>query len=205
MKSQLLAAVAAIVLASPVLAQAPAMPGQPEAARVAAGSYKVDTNHTQVVWSVDHMGFSTLYGMVGEMTGTLTLDPANLSAASLSIDIPLSGLTVTSEGFGQHLASADFFEVEKFPTAKFVSTSVVANGNEAKITGDLTLHGVTKPVVLDAKLMGAGVNPMNKAQTVGFTATSTLKRSDFGLGYAAPVVSDEVELKITAAFEQAAS
>ena len=205
MKSQLLAAVAAIVLASPVLAQAPAMPGQPEAARVAAGSYKVDTNHTQVVWSVDHMGFSTLYGKVGEMTGTLTLDPANLSAASLSIDIPLSGLTVTSEGFGQHLASADFFEVEKFPTAKFVSTSVVANGNEAKITGDLTLHGVTKPVVLDAKLMGAGVNPMNKAQTVGFTATSTLKRSDFGLGYAAPVVSDEVELKITAAFELAAS
>ncbi|MFP5449564.1 MAG: YceI family protein [Alphaproteobacteria bacterium] len=205
MKSQLLAAVAAIVLASPVLAQAPAMPGQPEAARVAAGSYKVDTNHTQVVWSVDHMGFSTLYGMVGEMTGTLTLDPANLSAASLSIDIPLSGLTVTSEGFGQHLASADFFEVEKFPTAKFVSTSVVANGNEAKITGDLTLHGVTKLVVLDAKLMGAGVNPMNKAQTVGFTATSTLKRSDFGLGYAAPVVSDEVELKITAAFELAAS
>ena len=74
-----------------------------------------------------------------------------------------------------------------------------------KITGDLTLHGVTKPVVLDAKLMGAGVNPMNKAQTVGFTATSTLKRSDFGLGYAAPVVSDEVELKITAAFELAAS
>ena len=164
MKSHLLAAVAAIVLASPVMAQAPAMPGQPEAARVVAGSYKVDTNHTQVVWSVDHMGFSTLYGMVG-----------------------------------------DFFEVEKFPTAKFVSTSVVANGNEAKITGDLTLHGVTKPVVLDAKLMGAGANPMNKAQTVGFTATSTLKRSDFGLGYAAPVVSDEVELKITAAFELAAS
>ena len=204
MKSHLLAAVAAIVLASPVMAQAPAMPGVPDAARVTAGSYKIDTNHTQVVWSVDHMGFSTLYGMVGQMTGTLSLDPANPSAASLTVDIPLSGLTLTSAGFATHLASADFFEVDKFPAAKFVSTAVVAEGTRSTITGDLTLRGVTKPVVLQAQLFGAGANPMNKAETVGFSATATLKRSDFGLGYAVPVVSDEVELKITAAFEKAA-
>lgn len=199
-----IAAAAAILLATPAFAQAPEMPGQPEAARVAAGTYKVDPHHTQAVWSVDHMGFSTLYGMFGEMSGTLTLDPANLSAAKLTIDIPMSGLTVTSSDFATHLASADFFEVEKHPAGRFVSTAVVVDGTKAKITGDLTLKGVTKPVVLDAELMGAGANPMSKAQTVGFTATSTIKRSDFNLGYAVPVVSDEVELKITAAFEREA-
>ena len=109
-----------------------------------------------------------------------------------------------SSDFATHLASADFFEVEKYPAGRFVSTSVVVDGTKAKITGDLTLKGVTKPVVLDAQLMGAGANPMSKAQTVGFTATSTIKRSDFNLGYAAPVVSDEVKLKITAAFEREA-
>ena len=87
-----IAAAAAILLATPAFAQAPGMPGQPEVARVAAGTYKVDPHHTQAVWSVDHMGFSTLYGMFGEMSGTLTLDPANPSAAKLAIEMPMSGL-----------------------------------------------------------------------------------------------------------------
>lgn len=193
------ASLAAAMIATPVLAQ---MPGAPDVSRVAAATYKVDTNHTQAVWSVNHLGFSTLYGMFGGMTGSLTLDPANPSAAKVTIDIPMTGLTTTSEGFTKHLKSKDFFDVEKFPAGKFESTKVEVSGQNAKITGDLTLHGVTKPVVLDAKLMGAGTNPMNKAGTVGFTATTTLKRSDFGLGYATPAVSDEVKLKITAAFEK---
>jgi polyisoprenoid-binding protein YceI len=111
-------------------------------------------------------------------------------------------MTTTSAAFTKHLQSKDFFEVEKYPSAKFVSTSVTVDGQNAKIAGDLTLHGVTKPVTLDAKLTGAGTNPMSKAATVGFSATATIKRSDFGLGYAAPAVGDEVKLKITAAFEK---
>ena len=199
MKKLLAAAgVAAVMIATPVLAQTP---GAPDVSRVAAATYKVDANHTQAVWSVDHMGFSILYGMFGSMSGTLTLDPAKPEAAKVSIEIPMSGLTTTSAGFTKHLSSADFFDVEKFPTAKFESTSVVVSGQTAKITGDLTLHGVTKPVVLDAKFTGAGANPMSKAPTVGFSATAKLNRSDFGLGRVVPVVGDEVDLKITAAFE----
>ncbi|HEY9234392.1 MAG TPA: YceI family protein [Phenylobacterium sp.] len=203
MKKLLAAAgLAATLIATPVLAQAPAMPGAPDVSRISAATYKVDPHHTQVVWSVDHMGFSILYGMFGEMSGNLTLDPANPSAAKVAIDIPISGMTNPSPAFTKHLQSKDFFDIATHPTAKFVSTAVVVNGQNAKITGDLTLHGVTKPVTLDAKLTGAGANPMSKVETVGFSATTTLKRSDFGLGYAAPVVGDEVKVKITAAFEK---
>jgi polyisoprenoid-binding protein YceI len=195
------------LLAAFALAGTTALAAQPKAppaaaAKVQAGSYKVDPNHTQVIWSVDHFGFSRLYGMVGGMSGTLDLDPARPNAAKVAIDIPLSGLTVTSPGFAKHLATADLFDIASFPTARFVSRSVAVRGNQATIAGDLTLRGVTKPLTLAARLHGAGANPMNKKQTVGFSATAKLKRSDFNLGYAVPNVSDEVNLEITAAFEK---
>ncbi len=203
-KIALTAALGLGVLAAPLAAQSQAARPTPPAAAVQAGSYKLDPNHTQVVWSVDHFGFSRLYGMVGGMSGTLQLDPARPSAAKLAVDIPLSGLTVTSPGFAKHLQTPDLFDVAKFPSARFVSKTVAVKGQQATITGDLTLRGVTHPVVLNARLFGAGANPMNKAQTVGFSAKTQLKRSDFGLGYAAPAVSDIVDLEITAAFEKAA-
>lgn len=202
MRNILAVAVVAALLASPVAAQAPTAPSAAAAKAVVAGTYRVDPNHTQVVWAVDHLGFSRLHGMVGQITGELKLDPANPQAATLAVDIPLSGLSVTSPGFAKHLASPDLFDTAKFPAARFVSRSVTVSGQSASITGDLTLHGVTKPVVLDARFYGAGVNGMSKAQTVGFSATAKLKRSDFGLGYAAPAVSDEVSLDIAAAFEK---
>ncbi|UUR09264.1 YceI family protein [Sphingomonas glaciei] len=199
-----LAFVAALALAgTAAIAAQPAPQSAAAAARlVQAGRYTVDANHTQVVWSVDHFGFSRLYGMVGAMSGTLNIDPANTRNAKVAIDIPLSGLTVTSPGFAKHLATADLFDTAKFPTARFVSRSVTVRGTQATIAGDLTLRGVTKPLTLDARLHGAGANPMNKKQTVGFSATATLKRSDFNLGYAVPAVSDDVKLEITAAFEK---
>lgn len=202
-----LALVAALALAGTTAIAAqpgpqPSAAATKAAATLPAGSYTVDANHTQVIWSVDHFGFSRLYGMVGGMSGTLDLDPKRPNAARVAIDIPLSGLTVTSPGFARHLATADLFDTAKFPTARFVSRIVRVRGTQATITGDLTLRGVTKPLTLDARLHGAGANPMNKKQTVGFSATATLKRSDFGLGYAVPAVSDEVKLEITAAFEK---
>lgn len=196
------AAAALALLASPVSAQAPAA-SSAAAKAVAAGTYRVDPNHTQVIWSVDHLGFSRLTGMVGQFTGVLNLDPAKPQAATLAVDIPLSGLSVTSPAFAHHLTTADLFDTAKFPTARFVSKTVTVNGESATITGDLTLHGVTKPVVLDARFYGAGTNPMSKAVTIGFSATTRLKRSEFGLGYAVPAVSDEVTLDIAAAFEKA--
>jgi polyisoprenoid-binding protein YceI len=201
-----LALIAAVALAGTTAfaAQPKAQPNASAqaAASVQAGRYVVDADHTQVIWSVDHFGFSRLYGMVGEMSGTLDIDPARAGAAKVAIDIPLSGLTVTSAGFGKHLATADLFDTAKFPTARFVSRTVTVRGTQATIAGDLTLRGVTKPLTLDARLHGAGANPRNKKQTVGFSATAKLKRSDYGLGYAAPAVSDEVKLEITAAFEK---
>lgn len=201
-KFTLAAAVALGLAATSAAAQAPAA-GPAAVKSIQAGTYKVDPHHTQVIWSVDHLGLSRLYGMVGQMSGELRLDPARPEAASVAIDIPLSGLTVTSSQFAGHLATGDLFDTAKFPSARFVSRSVTVTGDKAVIRGDLTLRGVTRPVVLDARLYGAGANPMSKAQTVGFSATAKLKRSEFGLGYAVPAVSDEVSLEITAAFEKA--
>ncbi|GBD50871.1 YceI family protein [Methylopila sp. Yamaguchi] len=202
MKPLSFALAAALLAAAPVASHAQETPGVKDVARVAAGTYKVDPNHTQVIWSVDHMGFSTLYGAFGQPSGSLTLDPKAPGDAKLSIEFPISGLTVTSEKFAAHLKTAELLDAAKFPKATFVSTKVEASGDTAKITGDLTLHGVTKPVTLDATFHGAGANPMSKAETVGFSATARLKRSDFGLGAFVPVVSDDVDLKLTAAFEK---
>jgi polyisoprenoid-binding protein YceI len=198
-KLNLAAALALSLCAAPAIAQT--SPNPPNAtAVVQAGRYKVDPDHTQVVWSVDHLGFSRLYGMVGGMSGTLNLDPTHPSAAELQVDIQLSGLMVTSSELAAHLRTADFFDVTKFPNARYVSRTIAVQGEEATITGDLTLRGVTRPVVLNARFYGAGTDPMTQSQTVGFSAKAQIKRSDFGLGFGAPLVSDMVDLEITAAF-----
>jgi polyisoprenoid-binding protein YceI len=114
----------------------------------------------------------------------------------------MSGITTTNAKLTEHLKGADFFDAAKFPTARFQSTSVSASGTSATITGNLTLKGVTKPVTLNAKFVGAGKGPMNGLETVGFEATGSIKRSDFGISYGIPFVPDEVPLEITVAFEK---
>jgi polyisoprenoid-binding protein YceI len=199
MKAQLVA-LALIGLTAPAFAQG--QQGAEATAKVAAGTYTVDTDHTQIAWGIDHLGFNVYYGIFGGTTGTLTLDPAKLASASVSLTIPIEQVTTTSEKLNAHLKTADFFDTTKFPTATFKSTGVVVDGLKAKITGDLTLKGITKPVVLDARFTGAGPNPMSKIETVGFEARATIKRSDYGITYALPVLGDEVSLHITAAFER---
>ena len=203
----LLAAACAAVLAvaaptSSFAQDAAGMPGAADVARISGGTYKVDPNHTQVAWSVDHMGFSTLFGMFGQPSGSLALDPKDPKAAKLEVEFPMTGLTVTSDKFLNHLKSGDFFDTAKFPTATFRSTSVEPAGQKAKVVGDLTVHGVTKPVTLDVVFHGAGINPMSKVETVGFSGTTKIKRSDFGLGAYVPVVSDEVTITVVGAFEK---
>jgi polyisoprenoid-binding protein YceI len=198
----LLAGIGGIVAAGPALSQ----PGKPDAAAVSGGTYTSDAGHTLVMWSVDHFGFSPYYGLFGDVTGTLTLDPKNPAAAKVEVTIPVSKVTTASKGLTSHLLkaaeagkAADFFGATP-ADAKFVSTSVKVNGQNATITGNLTLNGQTKPVTLEAKFYGAGKSPMGGAENVGFTATGSIKRSEFGVGFAIPMVSDEVKLKITAAF-----
>ena len=111
-------------------------------------------------------------------------------------------MSTTVEGLNEHLQKPEFFDAAQFPTGEFVSTKVVVAGNSATITGNLTLKGVTRPVVLTARFVGAGIMPMGaKKLNVGFAATTTIKRSDFGISYGIPLVSDDVELTINAAFE----
>lgn len=197
------AALLAVAGGSIVIAQAPAAPGTKDAAKVTGGTYKVDGGHTQVVFAWDHMGFSNNIGTIAEPTGTLMLDKANPAASKVSVEFQIANLRTGVAKLDEHLAKPDFFDAAKYPTATFVSTSVKPDGaTGAEITGNLTLHGVTKPVTLDAEFYGAGVQPMSKKENVGFVATGSIKRSDFGMGAYVPLVSDAIELKIIAAFEK---
>lgn len=203
-RSHLLLAAAALAGGVPAIAQIATMaaqPGQPVASRVTAGTYAVDAAHTQVAWEVNHMGFSILEGMFGASAGSLTIDPAHPAAAKVDVTFQVDQLSVTAAPFANHLKSAEIFDAAKYPTARFVSTSVVPHGSDrATITGNLTIKDQTKPVTLEATFVGAGTNPMNKKTNVGFSATGTIKRSDFGVGLYAPLVSDTVKLHVHAAF-----
>lgn len=187
----------------------PQLPGAMDVSRAQAGTYAVDPNHTLIGWRVNHFGFNDYFGIFGGSTGTLTIDPAAPQNAKVDITIPVANVTTASAGLTDHLLRAgrdggkpDFFGPNPAP-AKFVSTNVAVSGTTAKITGDLTLNGVTKPVTIDAQFTGAG-NAMMPPQrlTLGFEGKTTIKRSDFGINLAIPMVSDEVELDITTAFEK---
>jgi len=201
---------AATAIATPLVAQQ--MPGSKDKAAITGGSYTVDANHTLVKWEVNHFGFSPLWGLFGQVTGTMQLDPKNPAASKVDVTIPVSKMATGVPGFTAHLlrdgkdgGKPDFFGSAP-ADARFVSTSVTvdASGEAAQIAGNLTLNGITKPVTLDVDFYGAGKAPaqMGGKENVGFEAEAKIKRSDFGLGYAVPLVSDEVELTIAAAFQK---
>lgn len=202
---------AAALVAVPAAAQTPtAAPGSRNPAAVTAGTYTADAGHTLVTWTVDHLGFSPYSGIFGDVTGTLNIDPRNLNATRVEVTIPVGKVTTASSGLTAHLlragkdgGKADFFGANP-ADARFVSTRVVANGNNATVTGNLTLNGVTRPVTLQARFYGAGKAPatMGGKVNVGFEATGTIMRSQFGIGYGIPMVSDAVKLNIQAAFQK---
>ena len=208
MKSIFASGLLALLVATPVatsvatsaLAQTP--PTR-DPAQIQAGTYAVDPGHTQVGWRVSHMGFSNYAGGFSDVSGTLELQPKNPAAAKLSVKIPVASVTTTSAKLTDELKGDQWLDAAKFPDMTFVSTKVTPAGKDhAKVTGDLTLHGVTKPVTLDVTLVGAGVNPLNKKVTVGFEATGTLKRSEFGVKTYVPLIGDELHLTIAGAFEK---
>ncbi len=168
------------------------------AAFAAPVTYKLDPNHTDVIAQWSHFGFSNPSAHFGKADGSLVYDAENVGASSVQVTLPLAGLNSFVSDFDDHLRSADFFEAEKFPSATFKSTRVESAGEgRLSVTGDLTIKGITKPVVLDVTMNKAGEQPMAKRAAIGFDATGTVLRSDFGLGKYAPAVSDEVKLRIT--------
>ncbi len=165
----------------------------------AAETFTLDPSHTNVVWSANHFGFSNPSGKFAKVEGTVTLDEAKPANSKLNVTISTASIVTGIEKFDEHLKSKDFFNAEKFPVATFVSDKVEVTGKDtAKVHGNLTLLGVTKPEVLDVKLNKIGENPMNKKKTAGFSATTTIKRSEFGMGYGIPNVSDDVKIAIEA-------
>ena len=161
-------------------------------------TYKIDPNHTNVLASWSHFGFSHPSINFGAADGSIVYDADKVSASSVQVTLPLSGVSALAADFFDHLSSADWFDAAKFPAATFKSTKVEAAGEgKLKVSGELTVKGVTKPVVLDVTLNKAGEQPMAKRAAVGFDATTTVKRSDFGLGKYVPNISDEVMLRIT--------
>lgn len=207
--STLALAAAAMVVTLPLGAQMKA-PGSKDAAQVTGGSYKADSGHSMVVWTVDHLGFTPYSGIFGDVAGTLELDPKNPGAAKVDVTIPVSKVTTASAGLTAHLlkpaaagGKADFFGAAP-ADARFVSKHVMVKGTDATIHGELTLNGVTKPVTLEASFYGAGKAPamMGGKENVGFTAKGSIKRSEFGVGYGIPMVGDEVKLKIIVGFQK---
>ncbi|GJD80054.1 YceI family protein [Methylobacterium gregans] len=190
----------ALCLSTPALAQtAPTR----DPAQIQGGTYTVDASHTQVGWRVSHMGFSNYAGGFSDVSGSLVLDPKNPAGSKLSIKIPVASVATTSAKLTDELKGDQWLDAGKYPEMTFVSTKVTPAGKDkAKVTGDLTLHGVTKPVTLDVTLIGAGTNPLNKKVTVGFEATGTLKRSDFGVKTYVPLIGDQLHLTIAGAFER---
>jgi polyisoprenoid-binding protein YceI len=160
--------------------------------------YDIDTAHTQVIFSWNHFGFSNPSASLEKISGDFQLDTADITKSSISVTLPLDGLHTGVPKLDEHLKSADFFEAAKFPDITFKSTKVEkAGANGLKIVGDLTIHGVTKPVTLNAKINKIGENPMMKKASAGFDATTTIKRSEFGVDKYVPNVSDEIPVRIT--------
>ena len=168
------------------------------AALAEAEKYTLEASHSQIVFSYDHLGFSTTWGMFSGFEGEIMFDQANPAASSVSVSMPVKSMLTGWEGRFQHFMSKDFFDASDDEMVSFASTGIEVTGETtAKITGDLTLNGVTKPVVLDAVLNKTGDHPMAKKPWAGFSATTSVLRSDFGLGMFAPYVSDEVAIQIS--------
>lgn len=178
----------------------------PSPAAVQAGAYAVEPYHTQVGFSVNHMGFTEYSGVFSKASGDLTLDPKTLAATKLDISVPVETVATTSSALDGELRGDKWLDGAKYPTMSFRSTKVTRTGADtADVAGQLTLHGVTLPVVLKARFLGAGVNPLDKSYTVGFQVTGDVKRSDFGVKTYVPLIGDEVHLHIAAAFTKKAS
>lgn len=163
-----------------------------------ADSYNFDPSHTAVTWHINHFGFSNPSGKFMSAKGVLTLDEKSPEASKVELDIDVAAINTGVAKLDEHLKTKDFFDVTAYPTAHFVSTKVAQTGADtATVTGDLTLHGVTKPITLNVHLNKIGQNMMGK-KTAGFTATTQLKRSDFGMKTYLPNLGDDVTIDIEA-------
>ncbi len=203
MKTKIAAGAVALLIGLGATSGVIAQGASPNPATVQAGTYKVEPYHTQIGFTLLHLGFSHFSGAFSGASGTLAIDPAHPASAKLDVSVPVQSVSTQVSKLDEELKGDQWFDSAQFPTATFTSTRVTPTGKgSATIAGNLTLHGVTRPVTLIAHFVGGGVNPLDKAYTIGFDATGTIKRSDFGVKTYVPLVGDDVTLTIAGAFEK---
>lgn len=194
----LAAALALAPLAGPALAAGPST----NLTEIKSGEFTLDKSHAKIIFSTSHFGFSTYYGLFKDFDAKLNFDAKDPAKSTLAVTIDMNSVETTNPKLNEHLKSEDFFNAAKFPTATFKATKITVTGKTTgTITGDLTLHGVTKPVTLDATFNGGGEN-MFKTYTLGFSAKGVIKRTEFGIKTYAPAVGDDVSLIISAEFSK---
>jgi polyisoprenoid-binding protein YceI len=161
-------------------------------------TWKADSAHSEVDFTIKHLGISNVHGRLGKVEATLIKDDRDITKSSLTATIDVTGIDTGETPRDNHLKSDSFFDVAKYPTATFASTSVAKSGSGLKVTGNLTLHGVTKSIVLDVDAPSAPVTGMDKKEHTGFSATTTIHRSEFGVGstFPAAVLGEDVKITI---------
>jgi polyisoprenoid-binding protein YceI len=170
--------------------------------KVPGGTYAVEPTHTRILFDVSHMGFTTWYGNFTGASGTLSFDPKAVTKSVLAISFPTDSVSTTNAKLDGELKSPMWFDAATYPTISFKSTKIVLLGHDkGEIFGDLTFHGVTHPIVLDAQFNGGGVNPLDKKYTIGFNATGSLSRAAYGVKTYEPLIGDKVGLMLSGAFE----
>lgn len=172
-------------------------------AQAEGGAFGVEPLHTRVLFGVAHFGFTTYYGEFSGVSGSLDLDPKHPSASKLDIQIPVASIDTTNAELNGELKDDQWFDAVKYPNISFKATKVtITEPGKADVFGDLTLHGTTQSIVLHAVFHGAGTNPLSKRYTVGFDASAKIKRTEFGISTLVPLISDDVDIIISAAFER---
>jgi polyisoprenoid-binding protein YceI len=166
-----------------------------------ASDYEIDPTHSSVEFKIKHLAISNVNGTFGAFEGTLSFDPTNVSASKTTAKISVDTISTENKKRDDHLKGSDFFDVGKFPALTFVSKETIGTAESFKVKGDLTMRGVTKPVVLDVTYNGTAKDPYGN-ERVGFSATTSLNRKDFGLTWSklteagSIVVGDEVKIAL---------
>ncbi len=196
---RILALLVALLISAPAFASGPSR----QLTADSSGSYTLDKAHASIIFSIKHLGFSDYIGRFNDFDATLNLNGTDPSKSVLSVTIKPGSADVNNAELEEKLDGENYFNIAKFPEATFTSTEIkMTSRTRGTIKGDLTMLGVTKPVTLNVTLNGAGINSYANAYTVGFSATATLKRSDWGMKTLVPQVSDEVQLIISAEFNK---
>ena len=171
----------------------------------AASTWKIDATHSELTFRIRHL-ISKVRGTFNQWSGDIVADPANLAGGSVNVSINTASIDTDNERRDTHLRSADFFDAEKFPQITFRSRKVEVKGSDLRVTGDLTMHGVTRPVVLQGEVTGTGKDAQGK-QRIGFEASTKINRQDFGVSWnnlveGAQMLGDEVEIQMVVAAVQ---